>query len=76
MKIAEEKIVAYVVEVEDGTGDTMEFRYPTFPDAFKAYQRGKNNNPKMRMEEFIYHREGTITDLKVNKRYLNLEEAK
>lgn len=76
MKIAEEKIVAYVVEVEDGTGGTMEFRYKTFIDAFKAYRRGKNNKPKIRMEEFIYHREGKTTGLKVNKRYLNLKEAK
>ena len=76
MQIAEEKVVAYVVEVEDGTGGTMEFRYKTFLDAFKAYQRVKDNNPKMRMEEFIYHREGKTTELKVNKRYLNLKEAK
>ena len=76
MKIAEEKIVAYVVEVEDGTGGTTEFRYKTFLDAFKSYRRGKNNNPKIRMEEFIFHREGKTTELKVNKRYLNLKEAK
>ena len=72
----EEKIVAYIVEVEDGMGDTMEFRYPTFEEAFKAYQKAKKNKPKMRMEEFIYHRKGKITELKVNKRYLNLEEEK
>ena len=76
MKITEEKVVAYIVEVEDGVGDTMEFRYPTFENAFKAYQKAKDNNPKMRMEEIIYHREGTINELKVNKQYLNLEEAK
>ena len=76
MKIAESRIVAYVVEVEDGTGDTMEFRYPVFPDAFKAYQRGKENNPKMRMEEVVYRRGKSKTiDIQVNKRYLNLEEV-
>ena len=58
MKITEEKVVAYIVEVEDGTGGTMEFRYRVFRDAFEAYQRAKNNNPKMRMEEFIYRDTG------------------
>ena len=76
MKITEEKVVAYIVEVEDGMGDTMEFRYPSFLDAFKAYQRSKDNNPKMRIEEFIYQRKGKITELKVNKRYLDLEEVR
>ena len=73
----EEKIVAYIVEVEDGTGDTMEFRYPVFLDAVKAYQRAKNNNPKMRMEEFICRRgEDKRIDIQVKKHYLNLEESK
>ena len=76
-KISEEKVVAYVVEVEDGTGDTMEFRYPVFRDAFKAYQRAKNNNPKMRVEEVIYRPDkGNLIDIQVKKHYLNLEEAK
>ena len=75
-KISEEKAVAYVVEVEDGTGDTMEFRYPVFEDAFKAYQRGKDNNPKMRMEEVDYRRgKGKRIDIQIKKHYLNLEEA-
>ena len=76
MKIAEEKVVAYIVDVEDGTGDTMEFRYPTFENAFKAYQRTKSNNPKMRMEEAIYRNTGKTADIKVNKYILILEEAK
>ena len=77
MKIAEEKVVAYIVEVEDGTGDTMEFRYPVYREAFNAYQRAKNNNPKMRMEEFICRRgEDKLIDIQVKKHYLNLEEAK
>ena len=77
MKIAEEKVVAYIVEVEDGTGDTMEFRYPVFLDAFNAYQRGKKNNPKMRMEEFICRRgKDKLIDIQVKKHYLNLEETK
>lgn len=77
MKITKKRVVAYVVEVEDGTGDTMEFRYPVFPDAFKAYQRGKDHKPKMRMEEVIYHRgKGKLIDIQVKKHYLNLEEAK
>ena len=77
MKIAESRVVAYIVEVEDGTGDTMEFRYPVFLDAVKAYQRAKNNNPKMRMEGFIYRRgKGKLIDIQVKKHYLNLEEAK
>lgn len=76
MKITE-KAVAYIVEVEDGTGDTMEFRFPVFLDAVKAYQRGKNNNPKMRMEEVIYRRgKGQLIDIQVKKHYLNLEEGK
>lgn len=77
MKIAEKRVVAYVVEVEDGTGDTMEFRYPVFLDAFNAYQRGKENNPKMRMEEVIYRRgKGKLIDIQIKKHYLNLEEGK
>ena len=77
MKIAERRVVAYVVEVEDGSGGTMEFRYPVFLDALKAYQRGNENNPKIRMEEVIYRRgKGKLIDIQVKKHYLNLEEAK
>ena len=73
----EEKVVAYVVEVEDGTGDTMESRYPTFENAFKAYQKAKNKSPKMRMEEFIYRRgKDKLIDIQVKKHYLNLDGAK
>lgn len=77
MKITESRLVVYVVEVEDDTGDTMEFRYPVFLDAVNAYQRVKGHVLRLRVEEVIYRRcKGKIIDIQVKKHYLNLEEAK